>query len=341
MSDSQIQEIYALAREAFRGGQRAFQLQAYPFRLDGKNMAKHWDDPNMAFWKMLKEGYDTFEMTKLEPKVDVCGRKYVFNANPAQPLNAAEACPTDLGQPRELLASLQTRARTDYAQAEVLFAKLEENRKAEEDKRIQIALATERRKAEAEKAKADAELARIEAERNPGAIARLFGAEPNPDAGITVGPVIVPPTGAPVPIADPRGAAIHAVAMAEPVEQERAGAISRLFSFMTGGERTEPPAPVAVAASAPAAAVAPAATALALPAATVAAPVVAAAPMPLPNPAAPATAAVAPPATACAAPGVAVPPGTPPCPPAVAPAPENAEASARDKSILDRIGSWF
>jgi len=349
MSDSQIQEIYALAREAFRGGQRAFQLQAYPFRLDGKNMAKHWDDPNMAFWKMLKEGYDTFEMTKLEPKVDVCGRKYVFNANPAQPLNAAEACPTDLGQPRELLASLQTKAKADYAQAEVMFAKLEENRKAEEDKRIQIALATERRKAEEEKAKADAELARIEAERNPGAIARLFGAEPNPDAGITVGPVIVPPTGAPVPIADPRGAAIHAVAMAEPVEQERAGAISRLFSFMTGGERTEQPAPVAVATTAPTAtavptaAAAPLATALALPAATVAAPVIpAAAPVPLPSPAAPASvAAVAPPATACAAPGVAVPPGTPPCPPAVAPAPENAEASAKDKSILDRIGSWF
>jgi hypothetical protein len=33
MTDEQIQEIYALARESFFGGQKAFQLQAYPFRM--------------------------------------------------------------------------------------------------------------------------------------------------------------------------------------------------------------------------------------------------------------------------------------------------------------------
>lgn len=347
MTDQQIQEIYALAREAFRGGQKTFQLQAFPFRLDGKNMAKHWNDPNMPFWKMLKEGYDTFEMTRMEPKVDVCGRKYVFNANPAEPLDTVAACPADLGQPKELVASLQTRAKADYAQAEVLFAKLEEDRKAEEDKRIQVALAAEKRKADAEKARAEAEAARIEAERNPNALARLFGAEPNPDAGITVGPVIVPPTGAPVPIADPRGPRIHAVAMAEPVEQERAGAISRLFSFVTGGDKTETP-PVA-APTAPVAAVAPGA--LAAPAT----PEVPASPVPVASAAVPtapipplpgrptssgsgqpgATAPSAAPQPVCAMPGVAVPAGTPPCP-AVATAP-----TETDKSILDRIGNWF
>ncbi|SCM78238.1 putative transcriptional regulatory protein [uncultured Pleomorphomonas sp.] len=361
MTDPQIQEIYALAREAFRGGQKAFQLQAFPFRLDGKNMAKHWHDPNMPFWKMLKEGYDTFEMTHQEPKVDVCGRKYVFNANPAEPLDTVAACPVDLGQPKELVASLQTRAKADYAEAEVMFAKLENDRKAEEDKRIQLALAAEKRKADAEKAKAEAELARIEAERNPSTIARLFGAEPNPDAGITIGPVIVPPTGAPVPIADPRGPQIHAVALAEPVEQERASAISRLFSFVTGGDKAPAAAPIIpVAATAPAlptpatpalvpaipaqgAPVAAAPAATAVPAITAAAPI-----PPLPGQPAPAVTgqpgAVAQPAgpqIACATPGVVVPAGTPPCPslaaaPAVDPAP-----TARDKSILDRIGSWF
>ncbi len=344
MTDQQIQEIYALAREAFRGGQKAFQLQAFPFRLDGKNMAKHWNDPNMPFWKMLKEGYDTFEMTRMEPKVDVCGRKYVFNANPAQPLDTVAACPADLGQPKELVASLQTRAKADYAQAEVLFAKLEEDRKAEEDKRIQVALAAEKRKADAEKARADAEAARIEAERNPNALARLFGAEPNPDAGITVGPVIVPPTGAPVPIADPRGPRIHAVAMTEPVEQERAGAISRLFSFVTGGDKTEaapaatPTAPLAAAPGALAIPATPTTPAPAIPAASAtAAPI-----PPLPGKPAPSAAsqpgAIAPsaaPQPVCAMPGVAVPPGTPPCP-AVAAAPTEA-----DKGILDRIGNWF
>jgi len=34
----------------------------------------------MAFWKMLKEGNDHFEVTHMEPKVDVCDRHYVFDA---------------------------------------------------------------------------------------------------------------------------------------------------------------------------------------------------------------------------------------------------------------------
>src|SRR5450755_2602443 len=86
MTDEQIQEIYALARESFFGGQNAFQLEAFPFRMTALNMAKHRDNPNFAFWKMLKEGSDNFEATKQEPKVAVCEKRYVFDA--AQPENA-------------------------------------------------------------------------------------------------------------------------------------------------------------------------------------------------------------------------------------------------------------
>ena len=71
MTDEQIAEIYALARESFFGGQRAFQIQAYPFHMTPLNMAKHRNSPSMAFWRMLKEGNDHFEATHLEPKVDV------------------------------------------------------------------------------------------------------------------------------------------------------------------------------------------------------------------------------------------------------------------------------
>jgi murein L,D-transpeptidase YafK len=80
MTDEQISEIYALARESFFGGQRSFQVQAYPFRMTPTNMAKHRDNPNMPFWEMLKEGNDHFEVTRLEPKVDVCEKRYVFDA---------------------------------------------------------------------------------------------------------------------------------------------------------------------------------------------------------------------------------------------------------------------
>ena len=54
MTDRAIAEIYALAREAFAGGQRAFQFQAYPFRMTPENLAKHRDEPHIAFWKNLK-----------------------------------------------------------------------------------------------------------------------------------------------------------------------------------------------------------------------------------------------------------------------------------------------
>jgi len=80
MTDEQIAEIYSLGRESFFGGQKAFQLQAYPFRMTPLNMAKHRNNPNMAFWKMIKEGYDHFEVTRQEPKVDFCEKKYVFDA---------------------------------------------------------------------------------------------------------------------------------------------------------------------------------------------------------------------------------------------------------------------
>ena len=80
MTDEQIAEIYSLGRESFFGGQRAFQLQAYPFKMTPINMAKHRSNPNMPFWKMIKEGYDHFEVTRQEPKVDFCEKKYVFDA---------------------------------------------------------------------------------------------------------------------------------------------------------------------------------------------------------------------------------------------------------------------
>jgi murein L,D-transpeptidase YafK len=80
MTDEQIAEIYALGREAFAGGQRSFQFQSFPFRMTAENMARHRNDPNMAFWKMLKEGSDVFEVSKREPVVGVCGKRYAFGA---------------------------------------------------------------------------------------------------------------------------------------------------------------------------------------------------------------------------------------------------------------------
>jgi murein L,D-transpeptidase YafK len=89
MTDEQIGEIYSLAREAFLGGQKAFQIQAYPFRMTPANLARHRNNPNMPFWKMIKEGNDHFLVTHMEPKVDVCERHYVFDAQ--APANSTKA----------------------------------------------------------------------------------------------------------------------------------------------------------------------------------------------------------------------------------------------------------
>jgi murein L,D-transpeptidase YafK len=92
MTDAQIAEIYAIAREAFNGGQREIQMQSYPFHMTAENLAKHRLDPNIDFWKQLKNGSDHFEVTKAEPQVGVCAKHYVFGAQ-ASGLEATGACP--------------------------------------------------------------------------------------------------------------------------------------------------------------------------------------------------------------------------------------------------------
>lgn len=83
MTDQNVAEIYAIARDALAAGQRGFQFQSYPFRMTAENLAKHRLDPNIAFWKNLKEGSDTFEVTKEELQVASAKGRYQFNADPA------------------------------------------------------------------------------------------------------------------------------------------------------------------------------------------------------------------------------------------------------------------
>jgi murein L,D-transpeptidase YafK len=124
MTDEQIQEIYALARESFFGGQKDFQLAAFPFRMTALNMAKHRNNPNFAFWKMIKEGYDHFEATHQEPKVAVCEKRYVFDAavpeNASRPLsfNAKGKCPVYQLDPSVAEAVLEKRRSEQFQMAE-------------------------------------------------------------------------------------------------------------------------------------------------------------------------------------------------------------------------------
>ena len=122
MTDPQIEEIYALAREAFNGGQREIQFQSYPFRMTTANLAKERLDPNIAFWKQLKNGYDHFEVTKAEVPVTVCNRHYVFGAKAVGEYSARGACPKLIREEatETAVAALE---RKDDAQVAALVAK--------------------------------------------------------------------------------------------------------------------------------------------------------------------------------------------------------------------------
>jgi murein L,D-transpeptidase YafK len=78
MTNGTVGEIYAIARDALKGGQAAFQFQSYPFRMTAENMARHRTDPNIAFWRELKAGSDRFEASREELQVSVVAGRYAF-----------------------------------------------------------------------------------------------------------------------------------------------------------------------------------------------------------------------------------------------------------------------
>lgn len=105
MDNWQIEELYALARHSFQGGQREFQIQAMPFRMTPQNMARHKNSEHYAFWRMLKEGADRFELTKRPVAVGVCEKRYVFDAtlSDGRTLQPDGACPA-IAEPADLMA---------------------------------------------------------------------------------------------------------------------------------------------------------------------------------------------------------------------------------------------
>lgn len=123
MTDKQIEEIYAMAREAFAGGQRQIQMQSYPFRMTAENLAKLRLDPNMPFWRELKKGNDFFDVTKLETPVGVCNRKYVFGATPKSGrFDALSPCPP-LDEDQEIASAVAGKADADDRQIADLVGK--------------------------------------------------------------------------------------------------------------------------------------------------------------------------------------------------------------------------
>jgi murein L,D-transpeptidase YafK len=76
MTNPVIEEIFSIVERSLKSGQDHVQVQVYPFRLTEENLRAfvlhEWYD----FWRNLKDVYDSFERTKLPPRVSVCERRY-------------------------------------------------------------------------------------------------------------------------------------------------------------------------------------------------------------------------------------------------------------------------
>ncbi len=79
LTDSSIEEVYLLARDAFENGQKRFHVQAFPFRLTDANLEEHKDHKWIDFWRNLAEGDKIFMETGLPAKMRVENKRYVFS----------------------------------------------------------------------------------------------------------------------------------------------------------------------------------------------------------------------------------------------------------------------
>ncbi len=238
MTDAQVEEIYGLAREAFNGGQKSFQVQSFPFHMTAENLAKNRKNPNLAFWKQIKKGYDHFEVTKLEPKVDVCDKHYVFDARTTDPnsttFNPTGACPTyDVAS--EIKTAVAEKEASDDKAFKVAVADLEDQARRDQDKARRIE----------ERAVADA---REKAKPQPGTeIAAWLGAPAASQSEVADFSVAGLPIAAPLPKPSPKSFTATQVAAAEaaPAAPASPGGITgSLFSF---GARRAPADPAAAA----------------------------------------------------------------------------------------------
>jgi len=82
MTDPAIEEIWTVMAAAFRNGQRAIQIQLFPFRMSVESLARHRTDRWYDFRVDLKTGSDLFEIARVPPRVEVRSGRYRFTAAP-------------------------------------------------------------------------------------------------------------------------------------------------------------------------------------------------------------------------------------------------------------------
>ncbi len=76
MTDRVNAEIYDLVSAALSAGVVWVPVHVFPFKMTDENFAVRAADEWSGFWITLKQGYDSFERTRLPPRVSVCEKAY-------------------------------------------------------------------------------------------------------------------------------------------------------------------------------------------------------------------------------------------------------------------------
>jgi murein L,D-transpeptidase YafK len=66
----------------------------------------------MAFWEMIKQGYDRFEVTHLEPRIEVCEKRYIFDPESTDSFSPADRCPA-YTVPEDIATAVRDKQRRD------------------------------------------------------------------------------------------------------------------------------------------------------------------------------------------------------------------------------------
>lgn len=80
MTNAAIEEIYTLCAAAHRGGQAAFAVHIFPFRMTPQRLDLEKNSKWHAHWSNLKQGYDHFEENHRTPRVTAKDGRYHFEA---------------------------------------------------------------------------------------------------------------------------------------------------------------------------------------------------------------------------------------------------------------------
>ncbi len=77
MTNPVIEEVYSLALAALgKGKQDALQVHVYPFRMTEERLKAYALNEWYDFWRNLKDVSDSFERTRLPPRITICEGRY-------------------------------------------------------------------------------------------------------------------------------------------------------------------------------------------------------------------------------------------------------------------------